>query len=215
MDSQPWITPDFLQTAAQQEQDSCEYTVTQAYTRASPLTNDGDDDADLSKLTAFLSAHPSGGLPQAPSLSSPEASDSSSPSSSDGVNRSVPLDPVLAGPERSNSLSATNVATFSVVTPMNDKRKPEQAVGGNKDRRASSSGSQDGTHPHPDFDDEGALRLFLGLASRLTDRSRADNGAEDGTKGKGKTSDRRRAQNRQAQRAFRERKEKVRSGLAA
>lgn len=97
-----------------------------------------------------------------------------------------------------------------------EKRKGDSKAGAIKDRRASG-GSANGAHTHPE-DDAGSgetlspttrsVSAFCPLISRTL--------ADDGKAGKGgKTSEKRKLQNRQAQRNFRERKEKVREPPAS
>ncbi|KAH8924233.1 hypothetical protein BT69DRAFT_1349622 [Atractiella rhizophila] len=87
-----------------------------------------------------------------------------------------------------NSKEASSVATATNNNQKaGDKRKPEaRDVGSLKDRRKSSGSAETHTHNEPDEDEE----------------------QDKQGKGKAKTSDRRKLQNRNAQRAFRERKEK-------
>ncbi|KAK4704803.1 AP-1-like transcription factor, partial [Phenoliferia sp. Uapishka_3] len=112
----------------------------------------------------------------------------------------VPSTLSLSSPEGSDSSSPSSSDSTGRTTAnqagagvTNDKRKTAPATATALKDRRSSNGSHaiEGHHTHPDaFDDD-------------------DENSPDGDKGKGgKTSDRRRAQNRQAQRAFRERKEK-------
>lgn len=144
-------------------------------------------------------------MPLAPSnlsLSSPEGSDGSSPSSSEGT--------------------GTAPASVQSGAANGDKRKPatqKSAPSAIKDRRASSGSGDDGIHTHPthpdSFDDDdgphsslGRTRVVTHPLLSLSPPSRSTL-ADESQPGKGgKTSERRRAQNRQAQRAFRGRKEK-------
>lgn len=143
--------------------------------------------------------------------SSPElTSDSASPSSSDG-NANTSLSAPAAdsygtnvpksrgrrsSPTRASQQQGAGVSADRSHGAHDPKRKNGAGTAGAiKDhRRTSDSGA--GHHSHATVDDG------------VTARSESPDDGLDGKDGKGKTSERRKAQNRQAQRNFRERKEK-------
>ncbi|GAA5905537.1 hypothetical protein JCM5296_000388 [Sporobolomyces johnsonii] len=171
------------------------------------LANPSGDDY-LASLTSFLDGPTktpadfptasvfSGGFgqPVAGEPSSPElTSDSASPSSSDGLHASATSNPAMPATRGRQS----NASAEGGHMNSHDKRKNgAQGPAAIKDRRAS--GGKNTTHSHPAGVD--------GDVARSASPEDGDHDAKGGPKGK--TSERRRAQNRQAQRNFRERKEK-------
>ncbi|GAA6043172.1 hypothetical protein NBRC10512_006558, partial [Rhodotorula toruloides] len=160
-----------------------------AHPRSHPL-------ADLASLASFLDgktdiavppSHILGTQPLEPS--SPELTDSASPASSNG------LDSTTTNLAHARQQHARAMQQQAQHHP--DKRKNgTQGAGAIKDSRRTSGGH----HSHPTGED-GEI-------------SRSESPEDDGSRGapgkgnKTKTSEKRRAQNRQAQRNFRERKEK-------
>lgn len=124
--------------------------------------------------------------------SSPEDDNSASASPESSTDAAPPANQNKPSSRRTSGNHDLAVGAGSAA--YHDKRKNDQRAGAIKDRRASDGA--DGKHSH-EMDDGGA-----------TSEDTAAKGGPSGNKGK--NSERRKAQNRQAQRNFRERKEKVR-----
>ncbi|GAA5927419.1 hypothetical protein JCM1841_000466 [Sporobolomyces salmonicolor] len=181
MSSLDWQAPDFLANTSGDD-----YLAS----LASFLDGPTKDPADVQTASVFGGGfgQPVGGEPSSPELTS----DSASPSSSDGLNASVASNTGMPATRGRQSNASTDGQMNS-----HDKRKNgAQGPAAIKDRRAS--GGKNTIHSHPvGVDDD---------VARSASPEDGDHDAKGGTKGK--TSERRRAQNRQAQRNFRERKEK-------
>ncbi|BGP42154.1 DNA-binding transcription factor yap1 [Rhodotorula kratochvilovae] len=180
MDS--WAAPDFLANQAGEDY-------------LASLASFLDGKGDISVNTLLQPQLAQGALSASNEPSSPElTSDSASPASSDGLNSAVTSAPAPLTATRGRRSSPMRVPAGT--TAPHDKRKTSAtAAGAVKDRK--SAGAAAGHHSHPTGED-----------GELARSESPEDEARDGKGGKTKTSERRRAQNRQAQRNFRERKEK-------
>ncbi|GAA6046911.1 hypothetical protein JCM3770_003425 [Rhodotorula araucariae] len=176
-----WSAPDFLANQAGDD-----------YLASLASFLDGKGDISVSTLLQPQLAQ--GALGPGNDPSSPElTSDSASPASSDGLNSAVTTAPAPLTAPRGRRSSPTRMPAGAA--PPHEKRKTgATAAGAVKDRKGA--GAAAGHHSHPTGEDDQLVR-----SESPEDETR------DGKGGK-KTSERRRAQNRQAQRNFRERKEK-------
>lgn len=143
----------------------------------------------MQRLAEYLGSNPAGtipGLSPPESQLSSESTSNGSPHSSEGHAESV--SPTEIVPQKLPSPKAKKAT--------GEKRKSNGTNGKVKDRRSSSStgSAAGGIHSHEVVD-----------PTRTSD----DKSVEEDKTVKGKTSEKRKEQNRLAQRAFRERKEKV------
>ncbi|GAA5885567.1 hypothetical protein JCM16303_001463 [Sporobolomyces ruberrimus] len=149
----------------------------------------------LGSLPLTAANHPqqplNGQSPSSPELTSDSGA---SPSSCDN---NIPVQSSRRSTGGSNSSAGLGSSSHE-VKPLHDKRKggphATQAI---KDRRSSNGKATATAHSHPD-----------GVDGDITRSQSPEEEHEDGKKGGKKTSEKRKAQNRAAQRNFRERKEK-------
>ncbi len=158
-------------------------------------------------------------------LSSPELTSSSNGSSPESSGGASTAPAPASAPAPAKSAPNKQLKASAPVGPDKRKQDDNNKTTAHKDRRASGgeSGAPGHTHDQLGSDEDGQFkpsqRADMVAGTSDIGHASTDLGSDwvwsdvEGGASKGKTSERRRQQNRQAQRAFRERKEKVRAWI--